>query len=151
MKKIIIVLILLLLVGCSSLENKNNKNNNNNRNLNQKEEEKIVMKVKIEDKEYNANLESNETVQELLNKLPIELSMKELNGNEKYSYLDYSFKTNEYSPNTILKGDIMLYGNNCLVLFYKTFKTNYQYTKIGHIDNMEDLDNKDIVVTFYKK
>ncbi len=150
MKKIIIVLILLLLVGCSSLENKNNKNNNNNRNLNQKEEEKIVMKVKIEDKEYNANLESNETVQELLNKLPIELSMKELNGNEKYSYLEYSFKTNEYSPNTILKGDIMLYGNNCLVLFYKTFKTNYQYTKIGHIDNMEDLDNKDIVVTFYK-
>ena len=108
------------------------------------------MKVKIEDKEYNANLESNETVQELLNKLPIELSMKELNGNEKYSYLEYSFKTNEYSPNTILKGDIMLYGNNCLVLFYKTFKTNYQYTKIGHIDNMEDLDNKDIVVTFYK-
>lgn len=151
MKKIIIVLILLLLVGCSSLENKNNKNNNNNRNLNQKEEEKIVMKVKIEDKEYNANLESNETVKDLLNKLPIELSMKELNGNEKYSYLDYSFKTNEYSPNTIQKGDIMLYGNNCLVLFYKTFKTNYQYTKIGHIDNMEDLDNKDIVVTFYKK
>ena len=40
----------------------------------------------------------------------------------------------------------MLYGNNCLVIFYKTFETSYSYTKIGHIDNLEDLGNEDITV-----
>jgi hypothetical protein len=29
----------------------------------------------------------------------------------------------------------MLYGDNCVVLFYETFTTSYSYTKIGSIDN----------------
>lgn len=36
--------------------------------------------------------------------------MNELNGNEKYFYLDSSLPVNPYSPNTIGKGDIMLFG-----------------------------------------
>ena len=45
----------------------------------------------------------------------------------------------------------MLFGNNCLVVFYKSFNTNYNYTKIGTIDNKEvldSLDNKSIKVRF---
>lgn len=34
----------------------------------------------------------------------------------------------------------MLYGNNCLVLFYNTFNTSYSYVKLGHIDNTTDLN-----------
>lgn len=33
----------------------------------------------------------------------------------------------------------MLYGKDCLVIFYDTFNTNYSYIKIGKIDNSEDL------------
>lgn len=29
----------------------------------------------------------------------------------------------------------MLYRNNCLVFFYKSFKTSYSYTPIGKITN----------------
>ena len=44
----------------------------------------------------------------------------------------------------------MLYGNNCLVIFYKSFDTSYSYTKIGHIDNLEDLGTGNIIVKLEK-
>ncbi len=34
---------------------------------------------------------------------------------------------------------MMLYGDNCVVVFYETFTTAYQYTPIGHITNPEGL------------
>ena len=33
----------------------------------------------------------------------------------------------------------MLYGNNCIVLFYESFSTSYSYTPLGHIDDAEEL------------
>ena len=44
----------------------------------------------------------------------------------------------------------MLYGNNCLVIFYKSFDTLYSYTKIGHIDYLENLENGSITVKLEK-
>ena len=76
--------------------------------------------------------------------------MNELNGNEKYVYMDKSLTTNSFNPKQIKKGDVMLYGDNCLVIFYKSFETSYSYTKIGHIDNLENLGNGSIIVKFEK-
>ena len=102
----------------------------------------------INGKSYKLNLDSNKTTEELVNLLPLELTMNELNGNEKYAYMDNSFFTNSYNPKHIEKGDVMLYGDNCLVIFYKSFDTNYSYTKIGHIDNLDNLGNGSITVKF---
>ena len=66
--------------------------------------------------------------------------MNELNGNEKYFYLNKKLPTDAVSPDTVYKGDIMLFGSDCIVIFYKTFSTSYSYTKIGHIENSENLD-----------
>ena len=68
------------------------------------------------------------------------LSMEELNGNEKYKYLDQDLPTKTYKPGTIHAGDLMLYGSDCLVLFYQTFKSGYSYTKIGRILNPQGLE-----------
>ena len=109
-----------------------------------------TMKAIINNKEYVIKLESNETVNSLINLLPMEITMNELNGNEKYIYLDNTLPTNSYNPNRINAGDVMLYGNNCLVIFYKSFDTSYSYTKIGHIDNLPDLGNGSITVKLEK-
>ena len=76
--------------------------------------------------------------------------MNELNGNEKYVYLDNKLPTSPYNPKRINAGDVMLYGNNCLVIFYKSFDTSYSYTKIGHIDNLPDLGSGTISVKINK-
>ena len=97
--------------------------------------------IKIKDKEYQIELESSETANQIKSKLPFTISMNNLNGNEVYYYFNGdSFKTNQQSVGTINKGDIYLYRDNCLVLFYKTFTTTYTYTKIGKIINPEGLD-----------
>jgi len=61
-----------------------------------------------------------------------------------------AFKPGMVTVKNIKKGDIMLFGNNCLVIFYKSFKTSYSYTKIGHIENPADIETalgrKDIKV-----
>ena len=106
--------------------------------------------ITINNKEYILELEDTKTTREFLNILPLNITMEELNGNEKYIYLENRFTTNSSVPEIINKGDVMLYGNNCLVIFYKTFTTTYSYTKIGHINNLEEMDGDNITVTIFK-
>ena len=106
--------------------------------------------VTINGIKYEAYLEDNDTVKSFLNILPNEFNMTELNGNEKYIYLDTNLPSNPVSVKHINKGDVMLYGDNCLVIFYKSFDTSYSYTKIGHIENLNNLGNDSVLVKIEK-
>lgn len=167
MKKIIygflVIVMLFIIVGCSDKEqNINNQektkytqveNSNQDNNIQDDVgdyEEIRSVKIYINNKEYTINLENNETAKTFTNLLPQEFSMSELNGNEKYIYLDNTLPTNSANPKHINAGDVMLYGNNCLVIFYKSFDTSYSYTKIGHIDNLPNLGNGSIEVKIEK-
>ena len=108
------------------------------------------MKVIIDDREYIVNLENNETVKKFIDLLPLEIKMDELNGNEKYFYLNSELPTDSYNPKHIFAGDVMVYGNDCLVIFYKSFDTSYSYTKIGHIIDLPELGNSSVSVKFEK-
>lgn len=88
---------------------------------------------------FAATLADNAAAEAFAAMLPLTLKMDELNGNEKYHYLDSSLPTDSYSPGTINAGDLMLYGSSCVVLFYDTFSTGYSYTRIGKIDNPDGL------------
>jgi len=44
----------------------------------------------------------------------------------------------------------MLFGDNCLVIFYKSFDTSYSYLKIGHINNLPDLGSGNTTVRLEK-
>lgn len=95
--------------------------------------------VSVGDKTFTATLEDNATAQAFAVLLPASWQMNELNGNEKYVYLDTSLPTAAVSYQTIRAGDILLYGNNCVVVFYKTFQSGYSYTPIGHLDDASAL------------
>ena len=110
------------------------------------------MRIVINDKSYDVSLEKNSTVNDLRDLLPLDITMQDLNENEKYYYLDKLIASDPIQIKEIKKGDIMLYGSDCLVIFYKDFDTHYPYTKIGHIDNPDDLEevlgSKDVNIKF---
>lgn len=115
-------------------------------------EDTIPITVTIGDTVYAATLENNETVQALIEQLPLTLNMRELNGNEKYFYLDGSLPTDSHQPGQIHAGDLMLYGDNCLVLFYESFSSGYSYTALGSLDEpaglAEAVGSGGVAVTF---
>ncbi len=161
MKKVIISILLVssifIITGCNNTKEERNNSKNKQQITNTKKKEsnnskKVIKTVKaiINGKEYNIMLEDNETSRVFINLLPQELKMNELNGNEKYVNLDTTLPTNSYNPKRINAGDVMLYGNNCIVIFYKSFDTPYSYTKIGHIDNLNDLGSESIIASFNK-
>jgi hypothetical protein len=97
------------------------------------------IKLEIGSSVYTATLLDNSTVAKLKAMLPLNLKMTELNGNEKYFHLPTKLPMDEINPRTIKTGDLMLWGPNSLVLFYKTFKTSYSYTRLGRIEDSTGL------------
>ena len=97
------------------------------------------MRIIIGSKTFKATLEDNATAGKLKALLPLRVNMTELNGNEKYYDLPTRLPADAGRPGAIQAGDLMLYGDNTLVLFYKPFKTSYTYTRLGRINNPSGL------------
>ena len=133
---IFIVLVIISFAGCGSPASNETANQGNTDN-----EGVQTMKITILDTTFSADLENNRTVEEFIKLLPMTINMSELNGNEKYYYLDVELPTHTQRVGQINAGDIMLWGNDCIVIFYESFTTSYQYTKIGHINNADNLAN----------
>ncbi|MHD0316438.1 cyclophilin-like fold protein [Fusobacterium sp. THCT1E2] len=118
------------------------KNYESYSNLNDDNLKKEVIKtinMQIGNKNFTIKLFDNNAAQNLIIQLPLTLDMKELNGNEKYSYLPKKLPADSQNISEIKAGDLMLFGSDCLVLFYKNFHTSYSYTKIGYIENITEL------------
>lgn len=102
--------------------------------------------------QFRAALYDNEAAQALMERLPMTFDMKELHGNEKYYYLDEELPSDSESIDRIKAGDIMLFGSDCLVLFFDDFSTPYSYTRIGQIEDGEAfadaLEDGTVEVTF---
>ncbi|WP_440894807.1 cyclophilin-like fold protein [Amphibacillus sp. Q70] len=93
----------------------------------------------INNESFQATLYDNETTEAFIAKLPLSITMNELNGNEKYSNLDESLPSQSEQVEFIETGDLMLFGSDTLVLFYENFSTSYSYTRLGTIDHPENL------------
>lgn len=93
------------------------------------------IKLTVNGTDFAATLADTDAARELAGMLPMTLQMDELNGNEKYAYLDETLPADASCPGSIEAGDLMLFGSDCLVLFYQGFSTGYRYTRLGRIDD----------------
>jgi len=91
------------------------------------------MWMTVGSRRFAVTLEDNPSAQALVQLLPLTLDMAELNGNEKHARLPRSLPTSAVRPGTIRTGDVLLYGDGTLVVFYETFRSGYSYTRVGRI------------------
>ena len=125
--------------GQQTTPNNGNNNSGNNNNNNENVPVSNNLKITIGPVSFNATLDNNETAKAFKRLLPMTVDMSELHGNEKYYYLSKGLPTASSNPGTIRTGDLMLYGSTCVVLFYETFSTSYNYTRLGRITNPSGL------------
>lgn len=98
------------------------------------------IKITVNSQTFTATLLDNDTAKAFKEILPMTINMTELNRNEKYYDLPNKLPNKSSNPGTIHNGDLMLYGSKTLVLFYKSFSTSYNYTKIGSIEDPTGLE-----------
>lgn len=136
MKALITILfcfICLQLIVCS----KNNKmEESTNDSL---KTDSVRLLLTVGKKYFTATLYNNATATAFKKRLPMTINMVELNSNEKYFDLPKNLPVNASNQGRIQSGDLMLYGSNTLVLFYKSFSTSYSYTPLGRIDDATEL------------
>ena len=151
MKKIFTVTLTLLLffvTGCGGAESPTAE-----KNLNPQIEVNKI-KLQVGEKIFEVALENNSSAEKFAEKLPLEITMNELNGNEKYYKFAENFPSKDEHIGEIHEGDLMLYNSSYVVLFYKNFSTSYNYTRLGKILNAEGLretvGNGNIKVKFEK-
>ena len=67
--------------------------------------------------------------------MPMSINMADLHNNEKFTALSKALPVSASRPGTIQSGDLMLYGDKTLVVFYQTFDSTYSYTRLGRIND----------------
>lgn len=110
-----------------------NTGDNDNQDMN------IKISIKLGSSSFTATLQESDAAKAFLSLLPFEAEMNDHAGNEKYYNLPASLPVDSFRPGTIRSGDLMLWGEDCIVLFYRTFSSPYSYTRIGAIDDPSHL------------
>ena len=142
-----IVLLSLVLVGCGPAVPVSTE-------IKQEVEENDTMNININGQVASVQLEDNTTTKAILANMPFTIQMDDLHQNEKYHYFDKSFPAQPQPIQTIEAGDVLLYQNNCLVIFYESAKPVASYMRIGKIIDFQDIrksfGNASVSVQWYE-
>lgn len=142
-KLLTFICLFVFITGCQQHAIENTDPNQNQVNDTKQGNQKIdKLFATIDNQDFSITLENNKTVDALIEQLPMSITMDDLHGNEKYVYLDYKLPAQSELINYIKAGDFMLFGNDCLVFFYKDFSTSYRYTRLGHVDDVSSFVKK---------
>ncbi|MGG5373058.1 cyclophilin-like fold protein [Enterococcus sp. AZ196] len=104
-----------------------------------KEERVDMLRLQVNGNELQIEWETNPTAKKLQQLLPKKFTMQDLHQNEKYYDLPENLPSEAKKVGKIEAGDIMLYGERTLVVFYQSFDTSYSYTRVGRIVNNQQL------------
>lgn len=146
MKTMIVLAMALVCLGCSpSAQSEQSPNsqtqitsNPNTQSLNS-EQKMTTMQITIGEVPFTVELAGNATSDTLQTLLPLTLSMDDHLRNEKHAQLPKPLPTDSHTPRQIQAGDVMLWGDDTLVIFYESFTSSYSYTRIGKISDVSQL------------
>lgn len=134
MKRLIIALLIstLLLSGC--INNKNNKDIQSEDDITDNIPEEEIMKLEIDENVLDVSWNNNASVTALNEIKPLTINMHLYGGFEQVGSIGQSIASDD-KETTTKPGDIVLYSNNQIVVFFST--NTWSYTKLGHI-NLSD-------------
>ena len=134
MKRLIMVLLMstLLLSGCINF--KNNKDNQSEDDITDNIPEEEKMKLEIDKNVLDVSWNNNASVTALNEIKPLTINMRLYGGFEQVGSIGQSIVSDDKEITT-KPGDIVLYSNNQIVVFFGT--NTWSYTKLGHI-NLSD-------------
>ena len=96
--------------------------------------ENALFELAVGSQTFLLNLEDSEAADSLIQRLPLKITMSELNGNEKYYQLGRPISSEKPVITSIQAGDFMLYSGSYLVLFYESIpRSAYSYERLGKI------------------
>jgi hypothetical protein len=97
------------------------------------------MWMTVGQRRFAITLADTEAARAFAEMLPLTIAMADLNSNEKHAGLPAALPTDATRPGTIRSGDLLLFGSDTLVVFYKTFRSSYSYTRLGWVDDPSEL------------
>lgn len=80
--------------------------------------------------------------------IPTTVQMKDEGQFEKKGCGYFHFEGDSEKSKQIQRGDLLVYGDSCIVIAKGDFNGTSLYKKIGHIDDMPDLPDGNIEVNF---
>lgn len=110
-----------------------------------KRKDNIELYIKVNNRILTTTLENNSSVDALveeLEKQDITINMEDYANFEKVGSLGFSLTKNDKQITTE-PGDIILYQGNQLAIYYDI--NSWNFTKIGHIDNINQKELKQIL------
>ena len=122
----------LLLSGCINF--KNNKDNQSEDDITDNIPEEEKMKLEIDKNVLDVSWNNNASVTALNEIKPLTINMRLYGGFEQVGSIGQSIVSDDKEITT-KPGDIVLYSNNQIVVFFGT--NTWSYTKLGHI-NLSD-------------
>ena len=139
MKRLVILIVMMFMFTCfSACATDNNADEDVVSEETIVQEEEKDMKLFINDKEIPVTWEDNESVKEIMEEVKnhlIVVDMTMYGGNEQYGYLGREY-TNRNTNITTESGDIVLYNNDNIVVFYGS--NTWSYTKLGKMNLCQD-------------
>ena len=104
--------------------------------------------VGIDGKRYTAVTEVSYASENFIKNTPVSIEMTDEDGNHKYGCTYFKFTGEAARTNTIKKGDILIYGDSCIVIATKDFNSSGKYKKVAHINDMNGFPVGNFRVSF---